>query len=66
MLAALADYKLPALRQDAVRLAGDVEIVLFSRSGFTNGLIERARADTQLTLVNLDELVAGLDDPATV
>jgi AAA+ ATPase superfamily predicted ATPase len=64
ILAALADHKLPALRQNGVKLAGNVELVLFSRSGFTDGLIERAASDAQLTLVGLDELVAGLDEPA--
>ena len=58
LLAALEDYKLPALRQGGVKLAADVETVLFSRSGFTDGLIERAQTDTQLTLVSLDEPAA--------
>jgi AAA+ ATPase superfamily predicted ATPase len=60
ILADLEDFKLPALRQGGVKVAGDVEIVLFCRGGFTDGLTERAEADSRLTLVGLDELVAGL------
>jgi AAA+ ATPase superfamily predicted ATPase len=64
ILAALEDYKLPALRQGGVRLAADLEIVLFSRGGFTEGLTERARGNPRLVLVDLAELVAGIDTPA--
>jgi len=60
MLAALTNDKVPALLQSGLRPATDIETVLFSRSGFTDGLTEAAAADPRLTLVSLDELVAGL------
>jgi hypothetical protein len=62
MLAALEDFKLPALRHSGLRLAAEPEIVLFSRAGFTEGLASRAAGRPQLTLVGPGELVAGLTD----
>lgn len=51
----LRSFKLPALRQDGVRLAaGGPLIVLFSRAGFSDGL--RAAAGDQVRLVELDAL----------
>ena len=52
-------YKLPALRQDGERLAEDLKILLFSRSGFTSGLREAARRDERVRLVELAELMPG-------
>ena len=60
VLASLDDFKLPALVQSGLKPAAQVETVLFSRSGFTDGLIEAAARDRHLTLVSLTELVAGL------
>jgi hypothetical protein len=59
ILAALNDFKLPALRRSGLEPADEPETVLFSRSGFTDGLAQGAAGDPQLTLVSLDELVAG-------
>jgi len=55
----LDTYKLPALRQDGQRLAADLKILLFSRSGFTNGLRHTAHRDERVRLVELVELVGG-------
>ncbi len=53
----LRRYKIPALRQDDVRLAaGGPLVMLFSRSGFTEGLRGLAAGDAQLRLVDLDNL----------
>lgn len=60
ILAALNDFKLPALRQSGVKVATDPEIMLFCRAGFTDGLVAAAASNPRLTLVTLDELVAGL------
>ena len=65
ILAALEDFKLPALSQSGLRPAAEIETVLFSRSGFTDGLVDAATRDRKLTLVSLDELVAGLQADAT-
>jgi AAA+ ATPase superfamily predicted ATPase len=55
----LERYKLPALSQRGARLAkGGPITVLFSRSGFTDGLKEAAERDEKLRLVELDELVS--------
>jgi AAA+ ATPase superfamily predicted ATPase len=62
MLAALEDFKLPALRHSGLRLAAEPEIVLFSRAGFTEGLASRAAGRPRLTLVDPGDLVAGLTD----
>jgi hypothetical protein len=59
----LRDYKIPAVAQEGhlkVPATGP-EVVLFSRSGFSAGLVEAANADSAVTLVELDELVAELD-----
>ncbi len=58
ILGDLDTCKLPALRQDGQRLAADLKILLFSRSGFTSGLREAVREDGRVRLVELEELVA--------
>lgn len=60
ILAALDDYKVPALRQDGVRVASNTETILFSRAGFTEGLIAAAEDTADLTLIDLPQLTAGL------
>jgi AAA+ ATPase superfamily predicted ATPase len=60
LLAALENYKLPALRADKLRIASDVETIIFSRSGFTDGLIEAAAANPNLTLVRPDQMLAEI------
>jgi AAA+ ATPase superfamily predicted ATPase len=60
ILSDLDTYKLPALRQDAQRLAGEPLILLFSRSGYTRGLRDAARRDRHVRLVELQELVPGV------
>lgn len=57
ILQELGEYKLPALRQSGAKLHADLEIVLFSRSGFTKGLRDTAANRADLRLVELDELV---------
>jgi AAA+ ATPase superfamily predicted ATPase len=59
ILAALENFKIPALRQSGVRTAPDTEIVLFCRSGFTDGLRAAADREPNLTLVELSDLVAS-------
>jgi hypothetical protein len=51
VLSDLRTFKLPALAQDGYRLASDPQVVLISRSGFTNGLQEEAARDASLRLV---------------
>lgn len=60
ILAALDDFKIPALRQGGLRLAARPEIVLFCRSGFTDGLWDAAQRDPDLTLIDLGQLAATL------
>jgi hypothetical protein len=63
----LRDYKLPALEQER-RLtvpARGPQILLFSRSGFSNELIASTRSDDTVSLVTLDELVSELDGEVT-
>ena len=57
----LADYKVPALVQDGFKLASEPTTVLFSRSGYSDGLRARAEGDDKLVLVNVDDLLSTLD-----
>ncbi len=55
----LESFKLPALRQGGVGVARDVEVLLFSRAGFSARLREEARRRGNVRLVELAEVVAG-------
>ena len=59
VLTDLLDYKLPALAQAGLRIAG-VEVVLASRSGFTDGLLGLAASTPNVHLVEAHELLAEL------
>jgi hypothetical protein len=60
VLEELETYKIPALRQARARLASDLRIVLFSKSGFGSRLQEVARERDDLQLVGSDQVVADL------
>ena len=53
-------YKIPAMRQADLRVAGKPLIVLFSRSGFKTNLVEQAAERDDVRLVDLDQLVQDL------
>lgn len=53
----LHEFKLPALRQDGFRIVDDATVVLCCRSGFTDGLRERAGEDGRLHLVDATEVL---------
>lgn len=53
-------YKLPALRQAGLKVAAQPEILLFSRAGFTDALVEEAATRVDLTLVDAAEVVDAL------
>jgi uncharacterized protein len=58
LLRDIEKYKLPALAQTGVKIRkGGPPVVLFSRSGFTNGLVNAARDNERIRLVKLEELV---------
>jgi hypothetical protein len=59
ILGAIDRFKLPALRR-ATRVAAQPQILLVSRSGFTDGLREAATREPHIRLVTLEELVADL------
>jgi uncharacterized protein len=55
----LERFKLPALRQGGARFAGGgPRILLFSKSGFKDSLVDMAAERDDVRLVGLDELVA--------
>lgn len=59
----LRTFKIPAIEQDK-RLKVPAEgprILLFARSGFAQALVDAAGKDSNVTLVDLETLVAGLD-----
>jgi hypothetical protein len=58
--AAIEGYKIPALARAGISVATDAEIVLFCRSGFTDGLKKAAVERGDVTLVDLPQLVAEL------
>ena len=58
ILGEIERFKLPALRK-ATKVAAQPQVVLVSRSGFTDGLREAAAHQTHIRLVELKELVAG-------
>jgi hypothetical protein len=64
MLAYLDSYKIPAMRQAGLRFAGDHVIALFSRSGFSEALVEVAGRRDDVRLVPLSEFVADVIAPA--
>ncbi len=58
LLGDIERYKLPALEQGGAKVRKDGPlIVLFSRSGFTDGLKSAARESERLRLVELEELI---------
>lgn len=58
ILKEIEEFKLPAMRQDGAKTGGGgPRIVLFSRSGYTDGLKGAAEQDSRLLLVNLDESI---------
>ena len=71
VLTDLIDYKLPALAQAGFKAAG-ADIVLASRSGFTEGLLELGATTPNAHLIEahdlLSDLVSGLTptDPQAV
>lgn len=56
----LDEFKLPALRQAKVRLAQSLRILLFSRSGFTDGLVAWADEREDVELVDAGTVVEDL------
>lgn len=60
VLVELERYKIPALRQSKARVAKDVSIVLFSKSGFGRSLVRAAEERDDVSLVVVDQLVGDL------
>ena len=58
ILGELERFKLPALRK-ATKVVDRPQVMLVSRSGFTDGLRAAAAREAHLRLVELEELVAG-------
>lgn len=50
----LEKYKIPALRQSGIKVASQLQIILWSKSGYSDGLIELAAADERLELVDVE------------
>lgn len=53
----LAEYKLPALEQAGFTVSRSCRTVLYSRSGYTDGLRRQAEAQPQLHLVSIEDVV---------
>ena len=64
VLTDLESYKIPAMRQAGLRFAGNCVIALFSRSGFSDTLVEVAGRRGDVRLVSVSELVADVMAPA--
>lgn len=61
ILSDLIDYKIPALEQDGFRLSNEIVTVLFSRSGYSAGLRDRAEDDPRLVLVDVHEMLSTME-----
>jgi AAA+ ATPase superfamily predicted ATPase len=62
VLGDLEGFKLPALRQAGARFAAaGPRILLFSKNGFTQGLIEQAATRDDVDLIGLDRIDPGLE-----
>ncbi len=61
VLSDLVDYKIPALEQGGFGLSSEIMTVLFSRSGYSAGLLARADADRNLVLVDVHEMLSSMD-----
>lgn len=49
----LDDYKIPALRQAGFKIASDLRIVLWSKSGYADSLADCAGRDDRITLIDI-------------
>lgn len=56
---ALDRYKIPALRQSGLKVAADLSIVLFSKSGYSDALRLLAEQDARIKLVDVPQELAG-------
>lgn len=56
-LRAVEEFKIPALRQSALKVSARPTIVLFSRNGFTQGLRDEANARDDVLLVEADQVL---------
>ncbi len=52
-------YKIPALRQAGMRMAKDMDLMLFSRGGYTPGLVDAAAQRPNLTLLDATSVLSG-------
>jgi hypothetical protein len=57
VLTALLDFKLPAMTQAGFDVSG-TDIILTARSGFSDGLVERAAGRGNVRLIGADEILA--------
>lgn len=56
----LDSYKIPALRDAGFKIADDLQIVLFSKSGYSKTLTELAQRDKRIALIDVPrELLTG-------
>lgn len=56
----LKEYKVPALKQAGFKMAPSPRILLIAKGGYTNGLVEAAKADEQLLLVDVPAALSGV------
>jgi len=62
LLGEIEKYKLPALAQGGIKIKkGGPSIVLFSRSGFTDGLKKAAQESDRLRLIGIEEVISAED-----
>jgi uncharacterized protein len=56
LLKELDDFKLPALRQAGFKIDGDLQVLLFSRGGYSSAVERASVADERLRLVDVAEV----------
>ncbi|MGB3410777.1 MAG: ATP-binding protein [Microthrixaceae bacterium] len=53
----LDTFKVPALKQAGLKIASELRIVLWSKSGYASSLVELARQDQRITLVDVEAVL---------
>lgn len=53
----LDTFKVPALKQAGFKIASELRIVLWSKSGYSSSLVELARQDQRITLVDVEAVL---------
>lgn len=60
----LEKFKIPAIEQAGFKLSPRVRILLFAKAGYTDGLVDAARRDDRIVLVDVPAALGGAASPS--